>query len=219
MRVDPHATRPGFSPPWMSSRVDHILYLSVVYPHNYGFIPRTLCEDNDPMDVLVLMQESAVDYSIIRFNHLTNYLEHELVLPGCFLRAKAIGLMPMIDQGEKYDKVIVVCADDPEYCHYTDINELSPHLVPQRFIPGHTGGAFLILLIVVVRKECTLQAIRDLRSMVEPANTIFIACEEDMEEALLAAKVGLQTFTSDWFMNCVMTQELDLDAHQFAESL
>ncbi|CAL0313284.1 unnamed protein product [Lupinus luteus] len=60
-------------------KVDRILYSSVVYPHNYGFIPRTLCEDNDPIDVLVLMQEP--------------------VIPGCFLRARAIGLMPMIDQG------------------------------------------------------------------------------------------------------------------------
>ncbi|KAL0758207.1 hypothetical protein Bca101_095875 [Brassica carinata] len=59
-------------------KVDRILYSSVVYPHNYGFVPRTLCEDNDPIDVLVIMQEP--------------------VLPGCFLRARAIGLMPMIDQ-------------------------------------------------------------------------------------------------------------------------
>uniref|UniRef100_A0A803N8F4 inorganic diphosphatase n=1 Tax=Chenopodium quinoa TaxID=63459 RepID=A0A803N8F4_CHEQI len=88
-------------------KVDRILYSSVVYPHNYGFIPRTLCEDSDPMDVLVIMQEP--------------------VLPGCFLRAKAIGLMPMIDQGEKDDKIIAVCADDPEYRHYNDIKELPPH--------------------------------------------------------------------------------------------
>ena len=75
----------------------------------------------------------------------------EPVLPGCFLRAKAIGVMPMIDQvqlsvtertallslqndpncfviqGEKDDKIIAVCADDPEYRHYNDINELPPH--------------------------------------------------------------------------------------------
>ncbi|KAE9595847.1 putative inorganic diphosphatase [Lupinus albus] len=88
-------------------KVDRILYSSVVYPHNYGFIPRTLCEDNDPIDVLVLMQEP--------------------ILPGTFLRAKAIGLMPMIDQGEKDDKIIAVCADDPEYRHYTDLKELPPH--------------------------------------------------------------------------------------------
>lgn len=42
------------------SQVDRVLYSSVVYPHNYGFIPRTLCEDNDPMDVLVLMQIVAI---------------------------------------------------------------------------------------------------------------------------------------------------------------
>ncbi|GAU17425.1 hypothetical protein TSUD_233020 [Trifolium subterraneum] len=88
-------------------KVDRILYSSVVYPHNYGFIPRTLCEDEDPLDVLVLMQEP--------------------VIPGCFLRARAIGLMPMIDQGEKDDKIIAVCADDPEYRHYTDIKQLPPH--------------------------------------------------------------------------------------------
>jgi inorganic pyrophosphatase len=88
-------------------KVDRILYSSVVYPHNYGFIPRTLCEDNDPIDVLVIMQEP--------------------VLPGCFLRARAIGLMPMIDQGEKDDKIIAVCADDPEYRHYKHIKELPPH--------------------------------------------------------------------------------------------
>ncbi|MCL7024732.1 hypothetical protein MKW94_003021 [Papaver nudicaule] len=88
-------------------KIDRVLYSSVVYPHNYGFIPRTLCEDSDPMDVLVLMQEP--------------------VIPGCFLRARAIGLMPMIDQGEKDDKIIAVCADDPEFRHYQDIKELAPH--------------------------------------------------------------------------------------------
>ncbi|KAF0926054.1 hypothetical protein E2562_020731 [Oryza meyeriana var. granulata] len=88
-------------------KVDRVLYSSVVYPHNYGFIPRTLCEDGDPMDVLVLMQEP--------------------VIPGCFLRAKAIGLMPMIDQGEKDDKIIAVCVDDPEFRHFNDLKELSPH--------------------------------------------------------------------------------------------
>ncbi|KAK8542032.1 hypothetical protein V6N12_014643 [Hibiscus sabdariffa] len=73
--------------------------------------PRTLCEDSDPIDVLIIMQK-----------HI-----QEPVLPGCFLRAKAIGLMPMIDQGEKDDKIIAVCADDPEYRHYNDIKELPPH--------------------------------------------------------------------------------------------
>ncbi|KAM3243128.1 hypothetical protein ACQJBY_055226 [Aegilops geniculata] len=102
-----HDLEIGPGAPAVFNCVDRVLYSSVVYPHNYGFIPRTLCEDNDPMDVLVLMQEQVV--------------------PGCFLRARAIGLMPMIDQGEKDDKIIAVCADDPEYRHFRDISELPPH--------------------------------------------------------------------------------------------
>lgn len=102
-----HDLEIGPGAPSVFNCVDRVLYSSVVYPHNYGFIPRTICEDSDPMDVLILMQEPIV--------------------PGCFLRARAIGLMPMIDQGENDDKIIAVCADDPEYRHYRDIKELPPH--------------------------------------------------------------------------------------------
>lgn len=87
--------------------VDRILYSSVVYPHNYGFIPKTLCEDHDPIDVLVLMQEP--------------------VQPMSFLRIKPIGVMGMLDQGEQDDKVIAVHYDDPEYKNFNDISELPPH--------------------------------------------------------------------------------------------
>ncbi|PWA96108.1 hypothetical protein CTI12_AA043500 [Artemisia annua] len=101
--------------------IDGLLYSSVVYPHNYGFVPLTLCEDNDPIDVLVIMQEP--------------------ILPGCFLRAKAIGLMPMIEQGEKDDKIIVVCADDPEYMHYTR---------DSRFVVGIVAASVGIVAAIVV---------------------------------------------------------------------
>mmetsp|Transcript_34248 Transcript_34248/g.61787 ORF Transcript_34248/g.61787 Transcript_34248/m.61787 type:complete len:192 (-) Transcript_34248:1545-2120(-) len=87
--------------------VDRILYSSVVYPHNYGFIPKTLCEDGDPLDVLVLMQEA--------------------VTPMCFLRVRPIGIMGMLDQGEGDDKLIAVHADDPEYKGITDVSQLPPH--------------------------------------------------------------------------------------------
>ena len=87
--------------------VDRILYSSVVYPHNYGFVPKTLCEDGDPLDVLVLMQESVV--------------------PMCFLRARPIGVMQMLDQGEQDDKIIAVHADDPEYKSFSDISQLPQH--------------------------------------------------------------------------------------------
>lgn len=87
--------------------VDRVLYSSVVYPHNYGFIPRTYCEDHDPLDILVLMQEPVVPFS--------------------FLRAKPIGVMRMMDQGEQDDKVIAVHADDPEFRDYNDISDLPQH--------------------------------------------------------------------------------------------
>jgi inorganic pyrophosphatase len=87
--------------------VDRILYSSVVYPHNYGFIPQTLDEDQDPLDVLVLMQEP--------------------VQPFSFLKAKPIGVLEMIDQGEQDDKIIAVHADDPAFKEIKDISELPPH--------------------------------------------------------------------------------------------
>jgi inorganic pyrophosphatase len=88
-------------------RVDRVLYSSVSYPANYGFIPRTLGEDHDPLDVLVLMQEQ--------------------VAPLSLLRARPIGMMQMYDQGEKDEKVICVHLDDPEYNAYTNIGQLPSH--------------------------------------------------------------------------------------------
>lgn len=88
-------------------KVDRILFSSVHYPANYGFIPQTYCEDRDPLDILVLGQEPVVPLSI--------------------MKAKPIGVMRMLDQGEADDKVIAVHADDPEYSHYADINGLAPH--------------------------------------------------------------------------------------------
>ncbi|XP_059668362.1 uncharacterized protein LOC132313561 [Cornus florida] len=61
--------------------------------------------------------------------------------------------------------------------------------------------------------------IRGLDKVNEASKTIFVACEEDMDEALSAVKKGIWTFSSDWFMNCIMRQELDWEAPQFAESL
>ncbi len=88
-------------------RVDRILYSSVVYPANYGFIPQTLGDDDDPLDVLILMQEPVQPLSIVR--------------------ARPIGMMTMLDQGQSDEKIIGVHLDDPEYRVYRHINELSPH--------------------------------------------------------------------------------------------
>lgn len=65
----------------------------------------------------------------------------------------------------------------------------------------------------------TLQLINKLDDITQPLKTIFLACEEDMELALDAAKRGIKTFSGEWFLSCVMTQELDLEAPQFTESL
>ncbi len=90
-------------------RVDRILYSAVHYPANYGFIPQTYCRDNDPLDILVLGQE--------------------VVVPMCIMRARPIGVMKMIDQGQEDDKIIAIHADadDPEFSHYTDICQLPEH--------------------------------------------------------------------------------------------
>ena len=88
-------------------KVDRVLFSSVHYPANYGFIPKTYCDDNDPLDVLVLGQEP--------------------VYPLSMLVAKPIGMMKMIDQGEEDDKIIAVHLHDPEYAHFDTIRELPPH--------------------------------------------------------------------------------------------
>ena len=88
-------------------RVDRILFSSMQYPANYGFIPRTYCDDNDPLDVLVLGQEPVYPLSI--------------------MMARPIGVMEMIDEGETDDKIIAVHIHDPEYSHYNTLEDLPPH--------------------------------------------------------------------------------------------
>ncbi|MFT4621951.1 MAG: inorganic pyrophosphatase [Myxococcota bacterium] len=88
-------------------RVDRVLYSAVVYPCNYGFIPRTYCDDGDPLDVLVLGTEP--------------------VLPLSILEARAIGVMHMRDEGKGDDKIIAVHINDPAVSSYLDISELPPH--------------------------------------------------------------------------------------------
>lgn len=87
--------------------VDRILYSSVMYPANYGFIPQTLGDDGDPLDVLVLMQEP--------------------VIPRSALWARPIGLLRMEDEGQGDDKIIAVHLGDPEYSSYFDVGSIPSH--------------------------------------------------------------------------------------------
>jgi len=91
--------------------VDRVLYSTVYYPANYGFVPRTWCDDGDPLDVLVLGDEPVV--------------------PQCLMRARAIGVMRMRDDKGQDDKIIAVHIDDAEYAHYRDVSELPPHRMKQ----------------------------------------------------------------------------------------
>jgi inorganic pyrophosphatase len=88
-------------------KLDRVLYSAVYYPANYGFIPQTLAEDDDPLDVLVLCQEA--------------------VAPLTIMHARAIGLMTMIDSGKKDHKIIAVATGDPEFNSYHEASDMPPH--------------------------------------------------------------------------------------------
>jgi len=92
-------------------KMDRVIYSSMYYPANYGFIPQTYCDDNDPLDILVLSQ---ID-----------------IVPMCLVDAKVIGVMRMLDGGELDDKIIAVAENDMSVNHINDISELGPHFVKE----------------------------------------------------------------------------------------
>lgn len=89
-------------------KLDRILYTSTRYPANYGFIPRTLAHDQDPLDVLVLCGET--------------------IYPGTLVECYPIGYIRMIDSGYNDEKIIAIPFNDPKYSSYTDISQLPPHI-------------------------------------------------------------------------------------------
>lgn len=88
-------------------KLDRVLFSSVHYPANYGFIPQTYCDDKDPLDILVIC---SID-----------------VQPMCIMDAKVIGVMQMIDNDEEDDKIIAVAKNDMSVNYINDLNELPPH--------------------------------------------------------------------------------------------
>ena len=92
-------------------KLDRVLFSSVHYPTNYGFIPKTYCGDKDPLDILVIMSIELP--------------------PLCLVKAKVIGVMRMTDQGEEDDKIIAVAANDESVNHINDISELPPHTIKE----------------------------------------------------------------------------------------
>jgi inorganic pyrophosphatase len=100
-------------------KVDRVIHSAVFYPANYGFIPQTYAEDNDPLDVLVLCQEP--------------------VQPLALIKARAIGVMTMVDSGATDDKIIAVATNDPEFSEYLEARDLPGHrlLVLKRFFQDY----------------------------------------------------------------------------------
>jgi inorganic pyrophosphatase len=88
-------------------RLDRVLYSSMYYPANYGFIPRTYCDDGDPLDILVI-------------SNIT-------IQPLCIVRAQVIGVMQMLDGGEADDKIIAMAVDDISVSHINEISKLPTH--------------------------------------------------------------------------------------------
>ncbi|GGW39967.1 inorganic diphosphatase [Arenibacter certesii] len=90
-------------------RYDRMIFSSMMYPADYGFIPETLALDGDPLDVLVLVTEAT--------------------FPGCVMEVKPIGVFHMADEKGPDEKVICVPVSDPVWNRINDLSELNPHLI------------------------------------------------------------------------------------------
>lgn len=88
-------------------RLDRVLFSAVHYPGDYGLIPRTLHEDGDPLDILVIVNEPT--------------------FPGCQIDCRPIGVLKLLDRGEPDDKILAVPSNDPFYGEYFDIADLPAH--------------------------------------------------------------------------------------------
>ena len=140
-------------------RADRLLYSAVHYPANYGFVPRTYCEDGDPLDVLLLCQEPLA--------------------PLSFARGRAIGVIPMRDEKGQDDKIIAVHLDDPHYAHYRDVSELPRHVSAEL-------ERFFVDYKVLERREVDVRAIRGhqaAESVLEDAIRLYTARAEELRGA------------------------------------
>ena len=121
-------------------RMDRVLHTSTHYPANYGFIPRTYGDDNDPLDVLILSSVS--------------------VYPMTLIRCYAIGAIKMTDNDENDEKIIAIPFDDPNYNVYKDISELPKHLFEEM-------AHFFSVYKQLEHKKTTVQEIVDPKTAVE----------------------------------------------------
>jgi len=92
-------------------KLDRVLYSAVHYPFDYGLIPRTLHEDGDPLDVLVMVKEQT--------------------FAGCMIDVRPIGVLRMLDRGEPDDKILGVPLHDPAHEEYFDIADIPQHTLKE----------------------------------------------------------------------------------------
>ena len=87
--------------------LDRVLFASVKYPYDYGFVPNTLADDGDPLDGMVMMDEPT--------------------FPGCVIAARPIGMLLMVDGGDRDEKILCVPAEDPRYNEVKSLKDIAPH--------------------------------------------------------------------------------------------
>lgn len=87
--------------------LDRVLFASVQYPYDYGFVPNTLADDGDPLDGIVIMDQPT--------------------FPGCVITARPIGMLEMIDGGDRDEKILCVPVSDPRYAEVKSLKDVSPH--------------------------------------------------------------------------------------------
>ena len=92
-------------------RLDRVLYSAVHYPADYGFIPQTLAEDDDPMDVLVLLKEPT--------------------FPGCEVDLRPLGVLHMLDRGVPDEKILAVPTEDPLQEEFRELTDVPKHLLAE----------------------------------------------------------------------------------------
>ncbi|MGD9644649.1 MAG: inorganic diphosphatase [Pirellulales bacterium] len=141
-------------------RVDRVLYSAVYYPANYGLIPQTFTDDHDPLDVLVLCQQP--------------------VAPLTLMRARPIGMMTMIDSGDRDHKILSVAVDDPEYDGIVEASDLPPHRMAmvQRFFLDYK---------TLERKSVEVAGLRSLAEAREVLEESFATYRNRREELLATA--------------------------------
>jgi inorganic pyrophosphatase len=87
--------------------LDRVLYASVKYPYDYGFVPNTLADDGDPLDGMVIMDQPT--------------------FPGCVIASRPIGMLEMIDGGDRDEKILCVPAEDPRYEQVKSLDDIASH--------------------------------------------------------------------------------------------